>query len=62
MNDRIAYRIAEVCKMTGMGSTYVYNEIAEGRLKAVKAGRATLVTAQAVQDWMRSLPAMHAAE
>jgi len=39
-----AFSIPEFCRRYGIGRTAAYGEIAAGRLRAVKAGRRTLVT------------------
>ena len=38
-----ALSIADACKMAGVGRTTIYEAIAEGRLKARKLGRRTLI-------------------
>jgi excisionase family DNA binding protein len=51
-----AYRISEVCKITGLGRTTVYAAIKSGALKALKCGRRTLILASAVEAWFGTLP------
>jgi excisionase family DNA binding protein len=53
-----AFSIAEFCRFYGIGQTYTYHEIAEGRLRAVKAGRRTLVTREAADAWLATLPSV----
>lgn len=50
-----AYDVATFCQLHGIGRTLAYKEIKEGRLKILKVGRRTLVTAQAASDWLNSL-------
>jgi excisionase family DNA binding protein len=51
-----AFSIDDFCSRFGIGRTKVYEEIRSGRLEAVKVGRRTLITEQAGQEWLRSLP------
>jgi excisionase family DNA binding protein len=51
-----AFSINDFCVRYGIGRTTIYEEIRTGRLEAVKVGRRTLITEQAAQDWLRSLP------
>lgn len=52
-------KISQVCKASGVGRTKIYEEIGEGRLKARKAGRATIVLSTDFEDWLKSLPTIH---
>jgi excisionase family DNA binding protein len=54
--DPSAYSIDEFCDRYRIGRTTAYEEIKTGRLKAVKVGRRTLVTATAAENWLRALP------
>jgi excisionase family DNA binding protein len=56
-DSRIAYSVADVCKETGLGRTQVYEQLAAGRLKAVKAGRRTLIPRESLVNFINSLPA-----
>jgi excisionase family DNA binding protein len=51
-----AFSIDDFCSRYGIGRTTIYEEIRTGRLGAVKVGRRTLITEQAGQEWLRSLP------
>jgi len=54
---KMAWRLDEL-EETGHGTrTSLYGEIASGRLRAVKRGRATIVTEAERQRWLTSLPA-----
>jgi len=55
-NTRLAYSIAEACRLLSVGRTTIYSAIKNGDLKTCKAGRRTLVTAEALQLWIESLP------
>jgi excisionase family DNA binding protein len=52
---KVTYSINEAMAATGLGKTRLYTEIREGRLKAVKAGRRTLITAASIDAWVSSL-------
>lgn len=52
---KLAYSIAEFCELVGLGRTGAFREIREKRLRVVKAGRRTLIPAEAVKAWLDSL-------
>ena len=49
---------ADFCRAYKCGKSFFYNEVAAGRLTAVKAGRKTLVPVEAAEDWLKSCPAL----
>ena len=51
-----AFRIPEVCELTGLGRTSIYAAIKSGELVARKWGRCTVVLAEDVDAFLRSLP------
>jgi excisionase family DNA binding protein len=53
---REALNIAEVCAAAGIGRTKVYEAISEGRLKARKCGKRTLVLTADLRDFLAALP------
>ena len=53
--SRIAYSIPQFCAACAVGRTFVYDEIKAGRLRAVKAGRRTLIDAGEARRWFASL-------
>jgi excisionase family DNA binding protein len=53
---RLSLSIAETCAAGGFGRTTAYEAIADGRLKARKLGRRTLVLADDLRDFLRTLP------
>jgi predicted DNA-binding transcriptional regulator AlpA len=55
-NEKRAFSIAAFCENYGIGRTSAYEEIAAGRLQVVKAGKRTLVPADAAESWLRNLP------
>lgn len=56
--QKLAYTLKEFMTLAGVGRSFVYEEIAEGRLNAVKAGRKTLIREEDAKAWLGSLPAM----
>jgi excisionase family DNA binding protein len=51
-----AFPIIEFCRRYGIGRTTAYAEIAAGRLRAVKVGKRTLISVDAAEAWLVSLP------
>ncbi len=51
-----ALNLNDFCKAVGIGRTKAYEEIKAGRLEARKAGRRTLITAEAARAWLNALP------
>jgi excisionase family DNA binding protein len=54
--NRLAYSISEACGLLSVGRTTLYAAIKKGDLKTCKVGRRTLVTVEALQSWLGSLP------
>lgn len=57
-NDVVAYSIDAFAKAHHTGRTKVYTEIKAGRLRAIKMGKRTLITADAAREWLNNLPRM----
>jgi excisionase family DNA binding protein len=53
---RLAMSVAEAAVETGVGRDQVYAAIREGRLKARKWGRRTLITTEALRRFLDGLP------
>lgn len=53
-----AFTIAELTELGDGCRSYLYNEIAAGRLRAMKRGRRTLVLAEDRAAWRASWPAI----
>ena len=53
---RLAHSIREVMKITGLGRSFIYQEIKAGRLVVKKAGRRTLIFDTDLKAWLASLP------
>jgi excisionase family DNA binding protein len=43
----------------GIGRTKIYEEINARRLRALKVGKRTLISADAAEDWLNALPAIN---
>lgn len=50
------YSISDVLKISGLGRTKLYQEIAGGHLKAKKIGARTVITAEALNEWIDNMP------
>jgi predicted DNA-binding protein YlxM (UPF0122 family) len=53
---RLAFSINELAESSGLGRTFIYDEINAGRLIVTKAGRRSLVLAEHAKAWLDSLP------
>jgi excisionase family DNA binding protein len=51
----VMYRIRDVVKLTRLSRSVIYEQIRAGRLRTVKQGAATLITAAALDDYVRLL-------
>ena len=49
------FRISTVVKLTGLSRSVIYEQIRAGRLRTVKQGSATLITAAALDDYIKLL-------
>lgn len=54
--NKAAYSVEDFCDLYGIGRTQAYEEVKAGRLKAKKVGRRTIITPEAGQEWLASLP------
>jgi len=54
---RLAYTLKEVQEFVGISRSAIYLALSDGDLRAVKAGRRTLVLAKDLQAWLETLPA-----
>ena len=59
--DPLAYGLPEASRLLGLGRTTLYAAINSRELKAVKAGRRTLITHQALQDYLGTRPCLQRA-
>lgn len=56
MSDPAAYPLPDFLKRFGVSRSTAYREINAGRLKAVKRGSRTIITAAAAQAWLDAHP------
>jgi len=49
---RMAYSVEEVRRALGIGRSTIYDLLAMGRLRSVKAGRRTLIPAAALEAYL----------
>jgi excisionase family DNA binding protein len=54
---RLFYSVRDFLALTGMSKSWVYGEIRAGRLRTVMAGDRRLIPAEALAEWIASLPA-----
>lgn len=54
--NKKAFSIKEFSEVVSLGKTRIYEEIKSGRLKVCKIGRRTIITDQAADEWLQSLP------
>jgi excisionase family DNA binding protein len=59
--SKAALSVDDFCKSYSVGKTTAYEEINSGRLRAVKAGRRTLIPEECAADWLKSLEPVTAA-
>ncbi|MCO1582174.1 helix-turn-helix domain-containing protein [Crossiella sp. SN42] len=52
---KLLYRIDEAIAVLGLGKTALYELIRSGRLKSVQEGRARLIPARAIQEYVALL-------
>lgn len=51
----VMHRIRDVVRLTGLSRSGIYKQIKAGRLRTIKQGRATLITATALDDYVKLL-------
>jgi len=56
----LAYTVPDACKAAGFGRTTLYELIAAGRVRAMKAGTRTLIEAESLRRYLASLPTLPA--
>jgi len=56
--EKHAFSILEVMQQTSLGRSKIYEEISNGRLRAVKLGNRTLVLAEDLDKFLQALPAV----
>ena len=56
--DRFAFSIDEAAMRAGLGRDKLYAAVRVGELEARKAGRRTLITAEALRRYLENLPTL----
>ena len=56
LNRRLALSVAEAALEAGVGRDHIYDAIREKRLEARKLGRRTIITYDALEQFLRELP------
>ena len=56
--DRFAFSIDEAAMRAGLGRDKLYAAVRVGELEARKAGRRTLITAEALRRYLYNLPTL----
>jgi hypothetical protein len=54
--DRIAYSLSEAARVAGVSRTRIFEAVRRQELTIRKAGRASIVTHDALVAWINSLP------
>lgn len=54
--NRLVHSIADVTKIIGIGRSFIYEEIKQGRLRVRKAGRRSLIFDADLKAWLTALP------
>ncbi|MCP4182429.1 MAG: helix-turn-helix domain-containing protein [Hyphomicrobiales bacterium] len=57
--DKRAFSLPEVVELTSIGRSKVYENITSGHLRAVKAGKRTLVLSEDLDAFLKNLPAVN---
>jgi len=50
--SRLSYGINQACETVGVGRSFIYQEIAKGRLPTFKVGSRTLIAAEDLNAWL----------
>jgi excisionase family DNA binding protein len=54
--ERLGYSPAEAATLLGVGLTFLYEQMGLGRIRALKAGRRTIIPADALAQFLETLP------
>jgi excisionase family DNA binding protein len=54
-SHRLAHSARDVTRITGVGRSFIYEEIKEGRVRIRKAGRRSLIFDADLKTWLASL-------
>jgi excisionase family DNA binding protein len=56
-SNPISVTIFEACKLSGISRSYLYQVMARGEVRSIKAGRRRLVLVASLRAWLESLSA-----
>jgi excisionase family DNA binding protein len=56
-SERLGYSPAEAAAVLGVGLTFFYEQMGSGRIRALKAGRRTIIPAASLTQFLETLPA-----
>ena len=51
-HNRLSYSIKDACEVTGLGRSFLYEQIADGKLESFTVGRRRLVAASALEAFI----------
>jgi excisionase family DNA binding protein len=54
--DKLLYTVDEVVKLTGLGKSKIYDVMRDGSLRSVKIGACRRISAEALREFVASLP------
>ncbi|MBX6745238.1 MAG: helix-turn-helix domain-containing protein [Acetobacteraceae bacterium] len=57
-SEALAYTVADVQRVARLGRTKIYELLATGQLRAMKAGARTLIDAESLRRYLASLPTL----
>lgn len=55
LNSLQLYRVKDAMRLLNMSRTVIYEQLRSGRLRSVRQGRARLITADAIRDYIALL-------
>jgi hypothetical protein len=55
-SDPISVDIPTACRMSGLSRSFLYEVLAGGAVRSIKAGRRRLVLVDSLRAWLQSLP------
>jgi hypothetical protein len=58
--DAVAWTLPTWLKRVDLSRSGFYRELKAGRIKALKRGKSTIITAEAEREWLESLPKLAA--
>ncbi|RWJ97011.1 MAG: DNA-binding protein [Mesorhizobium sp.] len=54
-HEKLAYRLSEVTEITGISRSMLYKLFSEGKLRASKSGRRTLILKTELERYLREI-------